>query len=111
MGSKWPEALLFVFTNCTDPQREDEFNKWYDSIHIPDLLELPGVTGAERYRNLRPGEGGQFLPKYLAIYEIDSKEPLQVVRHMLATMPDRQKAGRMIDCIEIKLASTFERVR
>ena len=37
-----------VLTNCP-PGREREFNDWYDNVHIPDLLRIPGVISARRY--------------------------------------------------------------
>ena len=46
------------------PEIEDEFNKWYDTEHIPNLLKVPGVVSAKR-GVCYEGEG----PKYIAIYE------------------------------------------
>lgn len=40
---------LIALTNPV-PGREDEFASWYDDVHLADVLKLPGVTGAERYR-------------------------------------------------------------
>lgn len=37
----------FVYTNCTAGD-DDAFNHWYDAIHIPDLLRVPGVVGCSR---------------------------------------------------------------
>lgn len=31
------------------PGREDEFNDWYSTVHIPELLQLPGFVTAQRY--------------------------------------------------------------
>jgi hypothetical protein len=42
------EELLLVFTNSTEG-REDEFHKWYDEVHIPDVLRVPGVLSAQRH--------------------------------------------------------------
>ena len=25
-------------SDCSDPSREEEFNRWYDDIHLPDVL-------------------------------------------------------------------------
>lgn len=30
--------------------REAEFDQWYDEVHLADVLKLPGVTGAQRFR-------------------------------------------------------------
>jgi predicted Fe-Mo cluster-binding NifX family protein len=56
--------------NC-DPSREDEFNDWYNNMHLPDCLETPGFLAVRRYVNkeLRDGRG-----KYLAIYEIETDD-------------------------------------
>src|SRR5438445_258984 len=37
----------FVYTNCT-PGDDDGFNDWYDNIHVPDLLRVPGVVACRR---------------------------------------------------------------
>jgi hypothetical protein len=42
------EELLLVFTNPAEG-REDEFHKWYDEVHIPDVLRVPGVESAQRH--------------------------------------------------------------
>ncbi|WP_246666188.1 DUF4286 family protein [Aquamicrobium sp. LC103] len=51
-----------------DPEVEDDFNAWYDEIHIPDILACPGWLSAKRHRCV---EGG---PKYVAVYEITGPE-------------------------------------
>ena len=45
------------------PEKEEEFNRWYDEEHIPNLLGVPGVLWAKR--GINTGEG----PKYIAVYE------------------------------------------
>lgn len=59
--------------------RDDEFNQWYDDVHLADVFKVPGVTGAERYR-FRSGEGW----KYLAIYDLDCDDPAQVEKELMA---------------------------
>ena len=45
---------------------EARYNEWYDNVHIPALLKVPGVLGAHRYLSVE-GE-----PKYIAVYELES---------------------------------------
>ena len=33
------KALLLVHTNVASAEQEQEFNDWYDKVHIPQLLE------------------------------------------------------------------------
>src|ERR1700740_3201268 len=39
-----------VFTNCNDPEHEAEFIRWYDEIHLGDLLRVPGASAARRLK-------------------------------------------------------------
>jgi hypothetical protein len=43
-------ALLLVRSKPTTPQREGEYNDWYDRVHLNDVLSIPGVVAASRYR-------------------------------------------------------------
>ena len=59
-------------SNCSDTAREEEFRKWYDDVHVPDILVTPGILGAARYENTNP-EGNK-RPKYMVIYEIETDD-------------------------------------
>ena len=48
------------------PEHESAWNDWYDNVHVPELLSVPGFVSAVRFRQL--GAEGH----YLAIYEIES---------------------------------------
>ena len=60
---------FLVFSNCTDPAREEEFNRWYTHIHVPDLSSAKGLVSARRYVNLEPDAKA----KYLAVYEFETE--------------------------------------
>jgi hypothetical protein len=66
-----PKYNLIALTNPLEG-RDDEFNDWYTNIHLADVLKLPGVTAAQRYRladtQHRPGS---FEWSYMAVYEIE----------------------------------------
>ena len=64
--------LLFAFSDCKDPAREDEFNEWYDNMHLPDMLETPGMIRASRWVSAQP-ESNQ-RRKYLALYELETDD-------------------------------------
>ncbi len=38
MEGRFPHGVRLVLTNCIDPSREGEFNRWYDQVHLPDIL-------------------------------------------------------------------------
>lgn len=66
-----------IYITATEPETgwEDEFNRWYDEEHIPNLHGLPGYLSARRYIAVE-GE-----PKYMAIYEIASMEAFRSAEH------------------------------
>ena len=64
--------LLFAFSDCKDPAREAEFNSWYDNMHVPDMLEVPGMKKATRWVSADPREGQH--RKYLALYELETDD-------------------------------------
>lgn len=68
-----------VFTNPA-PGREEDFNRWYDTQHAPDVVSIPGFVSAQRYvRNeeqLRPGISvdAPDSPRYLVVYEVVTRD-------------------------------------
>jgi len=46
--SEFPECLLIV-TAEVDATVEAEWNRWYDTVHLPDALKCPGVQRGRRY--------------------------------------------------------------
>src|SRR5262245_45062073 len=43
-----PNCLLIV-TAEVDASVEADWNRWYDEVHVPDVLACPGVRGGRRY--------------------------------------------------------------
>ncbi len=68
--AKRGNGIFLVYTDI-DPKHEEEFNAWYNTEHLPELLAVPGILTAARYEATKGG------PKYLAVYEIDSVNVLQ----------------------------------
>ncbi|OGO00393.1 MAG: hypothetical protein A2Y58_05840 [Chloroflexi bacterium RBG_13_51_52] len=64
--------LNIVATECA-PKNNAKFNKWYDEVHIPMLMKYKGIKKVTRYKML---ENKDKKPKYLAVYEFDTKKDL-----------------------------------
>jgi len=67
------KAIDLVQTNAL-PGQEAEFNEWYEKIHLGDILAVPGIATAQRFRPSPVKRGGNYstMPapfQYLAIYE------------------------------------------
>ena len=78
--AEFPECLLIV-TVEVDPAVEAEWNKWYDTVHLPDALKCPGVRRGRRYVSTGEisestnGKTGRIAKRiYTTIYEIDGPE-------------------------------------
>lgn len=75
------KMVMIALSNPADPQREDEFNDWYDNTHVPQIRSsVPGVGDVRRYR----ASAAQMLPeppahRYLAVYEIEATDSGQVL--------------------------------
>ncbi len=77
-------VTLIVFTSPV-AGREAEYNDWYDNVHLPEFLALPGVVSGRRLR-LAPG-GPPSRHSYAAIYEL-SEPPGSVIAAMNAAIRD-----------------------
>ena len=88
--------LLTVESNAVDPSREKDLNDWYDSIHVPDILETPGFVRAVRYENTNPS-GGQ--GKFVAMYEIETDDLARTMEEFTEQVNSRAAQGRMSDAV------------
>lgn len=86
---------FFVYSNCTDPSRELEFNRWYTHTHLPDLSAARGFVAARRYVNTDP----KARARYLAIYEFDTDDIDDSIQSIYALAGASWPARRHIDCI------------
>ena len=65
MPNKRGTGLMMVW--CDVPtESEEEFNHWYNTEHLQELLSVPGVLNAARYEATSSG------PRHLAMYELES---------------------------------------
>lgn len=54
---------------------EDDFNRVYDTQHVPNILNAPGVHSCTRYRLQSADVNG--VARYAAVYEMDSPDTPQ----------------------------------
>src|SRR5882724_10023003 len=62
-------GIFLVYVDI-DAKDDKEFNNWYNTEHLPELLAVPGILAAARYEAVKGG------PKYLACYELVNVEVL-----------------------------------
>jgi hypothetical protein len=93
-----------VQTNC-DSAHDQEFNAWYDDIHLGDLLRIPGVVAARRSKlsdsQMTMVDSTLILcdPKtlgakyrYLALYSIETDD----IAAVLAAIKARSGTSEMV---------------
>jgi hypothetical protein len=101
---KW---LLAVETNCSDPKREKEFNKWYDTVQVPHMLETPGIMRATRYENSNPGEGEG---KFLTLYDIETEDLGQTMAIEWDNRIKLEKHGRVSPLSVLVSARLYQQI-
>ncbi|GGN23002.1 DUF4286 family protein [Streptomyces fuscichromogenes] len=75
---------LFVVLSNSAPGQDDEFNRWYDNTHIPQVLKIPGWNSVQRYR-LHPARlNDQVAPgphQYMALWDIEGDPAAAFAAH------------------------------
>ena len=92
---------FFVFSNPV-PGHEDEYNKWYNEQHAPDVVAVPGFVNAQRFvKNDLPLYRLVDLqvPKYLVLYKIVTSD----VEAVFAEVNRRLQTGETV------ISPTFDR--
>jgi hypothetical protein len=72
--AEFPECLLIV-TVEVDTSIEAEWNRWYNTVHLPDALRCPGVKRGRRYVSsgeISESVSGKTERTARPIYELDS---------------------------------------
>lgn len=64
--------------------REDEYNTWYQDVHLRELVALPGFKSARRFRHARSLAEGEVYP-YMSIYEIETDDIDAVLNNLRGT--------------------------
>jgi hypothetical protein len=75
---------MLVFTNAVEG-RDDEFNTWYDDVHLGEVLQVPAFCAARRFRT----SAAQIFPnqshQYLAVYEFTGDAQTAIDQLMAAS--------------------------
>jgi hypothetical protein len=70
-----PKGVFVVLTKAATPEQDEAFNEWYDNAHLPEVVEVPGIVSARRFKiaSAQMTEDATLGSddEYLAIYELD----------------------------------------
>jgi hypothetical protein len=71
-----PRAVMLALTEPQARSQDNDYNSWYDHKHLHDVVGIPGVVAATRYRMVQGIEllpGASEVPqRYLAVYELEA---------------------------------------
>ena len=99
------KAVFPVITNCPEG-REAEFNHWYNTMHVPDILQLPGFVACTRYQMV--GSPRERQGKFLALYEMEADDPAAAVDALWKAVAELQAKGRMFDGTQLVYAAPYQ---
>jgi hypothetical protein len=90
--------VMLVYSDPT-PGREDEYNAWYNDVHLKEVLATEGFVRAQRFKvsDIMPGVTDH---KYVAIYEIETDDLEGAMAALKAGIPGMN----MSDAINTKTA-------
>ena len=77
-------GILYVESYPVSPERADEYNKWYDEVHLREIVALDGFVSARRFAP--SGDG-----PYIAIYEIEADD----VQQAMAVLGEAAGSGKI----------------
>jgi antibiotic biosynthesis monooxygenase (ABM) superfamily enzyme len=106
MPMLFPEHFLAVRATV-DPQREEEFNRWYNNEHIPDVVNtLPGCLGASRFK-VTDGDGSH---QYTALYAFRSAAELEQAFTSAEIKELIRRYDQAIGSFSTRIRTTYTRV-
>jgi hypothetical protein len=77
-----PKYKMVVMTTAVEG-REQEYNDWYQNLHLGQVVQIDGIISAQRYKVCGVVTEGVSKP-YLAIYDIETDNVDEVVSTLLA---------------------------
>ena len=87
---------------------EAAYNDWYNNIHMPEVLNVPGFASAQRFK-VRVPMVGEMPGRYLALYQMEAGSPEAVEAAKKALMTAGMQQSGAIDRSSGSFIGVFER--
>jgi hypothetical protein len=68
------EAFELVVLSDAVEGRDQEFNDWYTTQHVPDVLHVPGFISGQRFKLVENDSPNTVIPHYLVKFEFQSDD-------------------------------------
>jgi hypothetical protein len=89
--------IMLALNGPTEGQ-EEAYNDWYSDTHVPELLNIPGIVSARRFKTVQ----SNLQWPYVAAYEIETDDLQTVMANMQAGLSpfpvffDRSKSAHLL---------------
>jgi hypothetical protein len=95
-------GTMLVFSNAVEG-RDDDYTKWYDEVHLNDIVSIPSFTSGKRYLVSEVNGLPQSRDyRYLAAYKFDGS-PQTAFENMAAAAGNFQ----MTDALDPNVMMVF----
>lgn len=92
--------VLIAFTNPVEGQ-EDVYHDWYNTTHISEILSVPGILSARRFKIKMADVKGGPAWKFVAIYEVETDNLGETLKTLGAT------TGEVISALDQSMSGTI----
>ena len=92
MAMPLEKHVFVVFTNPV-AGKEAIYNEWYTDVHLADVLKVPGIVAAQRFKLSDVQRDAPPYPwQYVSLYEIETDD----LNHTLAVLKERAGTSAMV---------------
>ncbi|MUL82678.1 MULTISPECIES: hypothetical protein [unclassified Mycolicibacterium] len=84
------KSLLFVESRPESPDLVEDYHRWHDTTHLPEMLQVEGFVAARRWQT----DGDSFI----TLYEIDTE-----IETAKANLKAAVQAGRMSKPVAVEM--------
>ena len=88
------QGVLVVLSQVRDPSMQDAVEEWFEQVHAPDVLEIPGMASGMRFWRYAPGKDEPDEGWALNLYLLDG-DPVEVKKEINRRIPGWLEQGRM----------------
>jgi hypothetical protein len=104
-GEDMAKYLFVAQSDCIEANKEEEFNRWLEEIHIPDIFKTSGIVKATRYVNTDPATNKR--PKNMVVYEIETDDIKKFDVELNKVIKEVEAAGRILNSMVPERAYPF----
>jgi hypothetical protein len=73
----------YVVMTSPKPGMDTEYNQFYTRQHVPDVLRVPGILRAQRYKLTADQRAPENQPhKYLCVYDVETDDLARMVEEI-----------------------------